>query len=203
MASCSYCDSFILFGGRTDQTGRYCNEQCQQAGNLLALSQRVSPAKIGQLISEIHQGHCPRCGGRGPVDVHKAHKVWSMLILTSWSSSPELSCKSCAVKRQIGATLFSSVVGWWGFPWGIIMTPVQVVRNIVEMAAGPNPNQPSPLLERIARIQAGIHLAQQAGTQPKPPVIPAQPAPPPALRATPAADDDERYKPKGPWPKAS
>ena len=203
MASCSYCDSFILFGGKTDQTGHYCSARCQQAGNLLALSHHVPQAQIAQIVAKIHQGNCPRCGGRGPVDAHNAHQVWSALLLTSWSSSPALSCKSCGVKRQIGATVFSGVLGWWGFPWGIIMTPVQVIRNIVEMIGGPQSNHPSALLEKIARLQAGADLVQQSQGRPKPPVITALSAPPPLPKFALSADDDERYKPKGSWPAAS
>lgn len=189
----------MLFGGRADQTGRYCSERCQQAGNLLAISQHIPPVQIQRMVLQIHQGNCPRCGGPGPVDAHKAHQVWSALIVTSWSSSPALSCKSCGVKRQIGATLFSGVFGWWGIPWGIVMTPVQVVRNIVEMAGGPQPNQPSELLEKIARLQAGANLIQQAEGQPKPPVLGAQTAPPPLPKPAPPPNDDERFKPKSDW----
>ena len=203
MASCSYCDSFMLFGGKKDQTGRYCSQRCQQAGNLLAISHHVPQAQIERLVSEIHQGNCPRCGGRGPVDAHNAHQVWSALLLTSWSSKPALSCKSCGVKRQIGATVFSGLFGWWGFPWGIVMTPVQVIRNIVEMIGGPQPNQPSALLEKIARLQAGANIVQQSRAQPNPPVPTAQSAPPPLPKSVSSADDDERYKPKGEWPVAS
>lgn len=195
MSSCSYCNSFILFGGRTDQTGRYCNEKCQQSGNLLAFSHHLPRQEIDRRLEEFRHASCPRCGGPGPVDVHKAHRVWSALILTSWSSSPELSCKSCATKRQLGAMLFSGCLGWWGFPWGIIMTPVQVARNISEMVGGPKPGQPSPLLEKVVRLQAGAQLAQsqaRAAHTPPPPIIPARSTPPPL----PAANDDARYMPK-------
>mgnify|MGYP003670819626 CR=1 FL=1 len=168
MANCSYCDSFILFGGQTDTSGRYCNADCQQAGNLLALSQQIPREQIDQIIRDVHQGSCPRCQGRGPVDVHKAHQVWSAVVLTSWASKPAMSCKSCAVKRQIGATLLSGIVGWWGLPWGLVMTPVQILRNVVGMFGGPAPSVPSPLLERIVRIQVAAdawtaaHEAQQS-----------------------------------------
>lgn len=157
MANCTYCESFILFGGATDKTGRYCNERCQQAGHLLMISQQFPAEELDRLTGEVHQGNCPRCQGHGPVDVHKAHRIWSALILTSWSSSPEISCKGCAVKRQIGATLFSGVLGWWGFPWGILGTPIQIFRNGVEMFGGPNPMRPSSLLRRIV----GMQLASQ------------------------------------------
>jgi hypothetical protein len=165
MANCSYCESYILFGGKTDQTGRYCNQNCQQAGNLLALSQQIPAHDMAALVQQIHQGNCPRCGRQGPVDVHKAHKIWSALILTSWNSSPQLSCKSCATKRQIGAALFSGVFGWWGFPWGLFMTPVQVVRNLVEMTGGPQAGQPSPLLQKFVRLQAAASMVEHSRLQ--------------------------------------
>jgi hypothetical protein len=184
MASCSYCNSFILFGGRTDTTGRYCDEKCQRTGNLLALAQRIPQHELDRLVQAIHQGDCPRCGRHGPVDMHKAYRVWSALVLTSWSSSPALSCKSCATKRQAGALLFSGVLGWWGFPWGIVMTPVQVVRNLAEMVGGPRTDKPTPLLEKFVRIQAAATLVQRSQERHQ------QSTP------APAPDNDERYMPK-------
>lgn len=179
MANCSYCNSFILFGGASDETGRYCNDRCQQAGHLLLISQQIPLEELENLTNAVHQGNCPRCKGRGPVDVHKAHKVWSALLLTSWNSSPEISCKSCATKRQIGATLFSGILGWWGFPWGIIMTPLQIMRNGIEMFGGPSPSKPSPLLHKYVSMQAAAHLVQTSqsaqgvrSTSPHPPPLP-------------------------------
>jgi hypothetical protein len=190
MANCSYCDSFILFGGKTDQTGRYCNANCQQAGNLLALSHRIPKDEMDRLVREFHEGNCPQCGRRGPVDMHKAHKVWSALVLTSWSSSPAPSCKSCATKRQLGSILFCGVLGWWGFPWGLVMTPVQIIRNIAEMAGGPQRGRPSALLEKFVRLNVAASVVQQSQAQRN--ATAAQPPPMPA----PQSDNDERYMPK-------
>ena len=137
MASCSYCDSTILFGGKTDQTGRYCSLKCQQMGNLLSLSSRISPEELDRLTQKYHLSNCPKCGGPGPVDVHKSHQVWSIMVMTSYSTKPQLSCKFCATKKQLTAILFSGVCGWWGVPWGVLMTPIQIGRNITEMISGP------------------------------------------------------------------
>lgn len=164
MANCSYCNSFFLFGGLKDQTGHYCNANCQLGGNLLVESQTIPEHEIRQLVTQVHQGPCPRCHGKGPVDMHKAHRVWSILVMTSWSSSPELSCKACAVQRQVASFFTSSMLGWWGFPWGIIFTPVQLIKNVAGMLGGPSAKQPSPLLERFVRIQAAAqnHAPQAA-----------------------------------------
>jgi hypothetical protein len=192
MANCSYCDSFILFGGASDNTGRYCNDKCQQAGHLLHISQRIPADKMDSWLAQVHQGECPRCHGPGPVDVHKAYRVWSAVFLTSWSTNPEMSCKRCARMRQIGATCFSGLLGWWGFPWGLVMTPVQVIRNIVDMIDGPPANRPSPLLMKYVRMQAAALVLAASKT-------PSNSVPPPvANAATPplVPQDDTRYQPK-------
>lgn len=66
-----------------------------------------------------------------------AHRVWSALVLTNWSSHPAISCRGCALKRQAGSLLSCLVLGWWGLPWGLVWTPVQVIRNIVGMVKPP------------------------------------------------------------------
>lgn len=92
-------------------------------------------------------------------DVHKSYRVWSALLLTSWKTSPRVSCRSCGVKAQLGDTVFSLVLGWWGFPWGFVMTPVQIARNIAALiGGGKDAAAPSAELERIV----GLNLAARA-----------------------------------------
>jgi len=112
VASCDYCDTFTLFGGKFDSTGHYCSANCQQAGNLLAHSRRIPPTEIQRLVNETHHSNCPRCGGPGPIDMHKAYQVWSAIFITSWSLRPKLTCKSCATKRQIASSITSLLFGW-------------------------------------------------------------------------------------------
>ena len=70
----------------------------------------------------------------------------SAVVLTSWRAMPRISCRSCATKAQIGGALTSFTLGWWGFPWGLVMTPVQVVRNLMGLAQSPVPGERSELL---------------------------------------------------------
>ena len=77
-------------------------------------------------------------------------------------SRPLVAGRSCGIKAQLGSALFSLFLGWWGFPWGFVMTPIQIVRNLVGLAKGPDPAQPSEQLHRMVRIQmAGQVLAAQ------------------------------------------
>ena len=89
---------------------------------------------------------------------------------------------------------FSGALGWWGFPRGLILTPVQVARNIGEMAGRPETwRSVSKFLQKFVRIQAGARLVQSRNQQ-----RPAQSAPPPPVIPTaPQSGGDDRYMPKG------
>jgi len=158
MASCAYCNTTILFGGVKDGEHRFCNEKCRQDGFLATTSQHIPEELVGEYLEQLHQGHCPKCQGRGPVDVHNSHQIFSVLVMTRWSSKSLVACRSCGVKSQLGSSLLSLVVGWWGFPWGLIMTPVQVTRNVVGIFKGPNPVVPSAALKRHVRLHLAAHL---------------------------------------------
>jgi hypothetical protein len=99
----------------------------------------------------------------GPVDVHVRHTIWSAVFLTSWKSTPEISCRGCATKGQLGDAALSLLVGWWGFPWGLLMTPVQIGRNVFGLVKGPDPTNPCAQLEKFVRMNmAGETIKQQA-----------------------------------------
>lgn len=171
MAKCEQCSTSIIFGGVYEDGDRFCNQRCARNYQVVKKSLGLPAEFVRQQVSEVHQGACPKCLGQGPVDVHYAYQVWSALVLTSWENKPLVSCRKCARNKQIGASFFSLFLGWWGFPWGIIMTPVQIGRNITAMAGGPNPNQPSKNLEKLVRM----NLATQpgfAGARKSPPPLP-------------------------------
>ena len=122
MAACSYCGTTILFGGKQVGSYRFCNQQCAAKGSWLKLADQFPPAVVEQQVWKLHQGSCPVCHGPGPVDVHTSYRVYSFLIMTSWQNRPRLSCRGCGVKAKLADTAVSAVAGWWGFPWGFIMT---------------------------------------------------------------------------------
>lgn len=157
MARCDYCNSMILMGGTTLGDLRFCNQKCADKGQLLIRSQQVPEAHVQELVHRMHQGPCPKCGGAGPIDVFTTHRIWSAVLLTSWKNEVQVSCRSCGTKSQLLGVLSCLVLGWWGFPWGLIMTPVQVVKNIGGLMRKVDTTQPSPDLARIARL----HLASQ------------------------------------------
>jgi len=170
MAQCGYCGTTIIFGGVRDGDQRFCNKRCHQNGYVLRVAQHVPADVLDRQTEEVFRGNCPRCRGLGPIDVHKVHKVWSAILLTTWNSSQQVCCRSCATKSQLGGVLFSLLLGWWGFPWGLILTPVQITRNIVGMCAGPHPSHPSAELRTLVQVTLGAKIIQASQKAAPPPV---------------------------------
>jgi hypothetical protein len=170
MAKCGYCGSTIIIGGVRAGEQRFCNNKCHQNAYILSVAKNVPPDLLERKVEEVWRGNCPKCRGLGPIDVHKVHEVWSALVLTRWTTKAQVSCHSCAIKRQLGGVVFSLVFGWWGFPWGLILTPVQITRNLIGMGCGPDPSRASDALRKFVLVSLGTQmLASQkaAATQPQ------------------------------------
>ena len=162
MAKCDYCGSSIIFGGRHEGDLRFCNEHCLERGVLLSVADQIPEDMLAEHVKKVHQGACPKCGGDGPIDVQTSHRVWSALIMTSWRSRPQICCGSCGFKAKLGDAFYSLVLGWWGFPWGFIMTPVQLVRNLAGLMSGPHPYEPSPQLRKLVALNLAAHVVQSS-----------------------------------------
>lgn len=153
MPSCSGCGQVILFGGVQSEGRHYCGATCQAKEELFSVADSIPNDVVMQSVRMVHQGDCPKCNARGPVDIHVSHSVVSFLVMTRWKSTPQLCCRRCGVKSQVGRLVVSSALGWWGFPWGLVITPFQIVRNILAMVRPPDPATPSQKLIECIRLR--------------------------------------------------
>ena len=164
MTRCDYCGSTILFGATRDGQRAYCNASCAEKGILAAQSREIPDDAVRAEVARVHGGPCPKCRGAGPVDVETSYRVWSAIYVTNWSSRPQVSCRRCGVRARLGDTVYSLLLGWWGFPWGFLITPIQIVRNIAGLFRGVSA-APSPQLAGMVRLRmaAARRAAPRAG----------------------------------------
>jgi hypothetical protein len=155
---CDYCASTILVGGVEIDGLRFCTQSCASQAPFVLAAREVPEDAVTREAWALHHGPCPRCGGTGPIDVHTTHRVWSALLLTSWNSRPLVSCRSCAARQRAQDTLFSLALGWWGFPWGLVMTPIQVGRNVAGFFRAPDPMGPSEALRQMVRVELAARM---------------------------------------------
>lgn len=158
MRSCSYCETQFWFGGKADGSARYCNEECFVNGKFLFLANSLPPHLVTEHVNEIRNSKCPVCGKTARLDAYISYKVWSALLITNSSTHTKLSCEMCANKENRTSSIYSFFVGWWGIPWGIIMTPIQIARNIREILSRQSSNSNSPLFERAIKVDLARQL---------------------------------------------
>jgi hypothetical protein len=118
-------------------------------------------------LERLHQSDCPKCSGPGPVDVHYYHSIWSLIYLTQWKTKYRVSCQRCGTKSRIYATVFSSVFGWWGFPWGIVITPIQIGKNIKAMISPIPSTRPSKDFEKLVRLNILERIQNESRSAPQ------------------------------------
>ena len=177
MVKCGYCGSTIIMGGVRAGEQRFCNAKCHQNALVLSLTKNVPSEVLERRVEEVWRGNCPKCGSLGPIDVHKIHEVWSILVMTRWTTQAQISCRSCATKRQLGGAAFSLIFGWWGFPWGLILTPIQITRNVVGICRGPETSRASEDLRKAVLVNLGQHMiTSQKSDAKRPPTMPKQSA---------------------------
>lgn len=141
MASCSSCGTMILFGGIREGDDRFCKEACRAHASAGAA---VPPAEVLAEAARVRNGPCPQCARSGsPIEVRMSHRAMSFIFVTQWSSQPHLSCRGCYTRAAIGDTLLTLVLGWWGFPFGLLLTPIQVIRNLGGLFSAERPNAPA------------------------------------------------------------
>jgi hypothetical protein len=163
MAKCDGCGASILFGGVREGHLRFCKQNCRQHNahvvEIHEVAAEISDDQLQSPLLEVFEGPCPQCGGTGPIDIHTSHSVWSALVTTSWKSTPRLSCHGCGAKAKLWGIAFSSAFGWWGFPWGLILTPIQVGRNLLGLMTFEK-LQPSDQLSQHVRLLLASQIVQ-------------------------------------------
>lgn len=144
MATCATCGNFILWGGVRQNGRRYCGKKCFSNDEYGRLADRIPDQVVKLAAKQIRNEPCPVCNRRGgEIEFRKSYKAISYLIMTSWGSYPIISCPPCHRKKVLGDFILTLLFGWWGFPWGIIMTPVQLFRNISAFSTDTNTSEPS------------------------------------------------------------
>ncbi|MEO7135110.1 MAG: hypothetical protein ABI024_12925 [Vicinamibacterales bacterium] len=134
----------------------------------LAVSQQIPADIVGERVRSVFNGACPQCAGPGPIALHTSHRVVSALFVTSWKTHTALACKTCGNKARFRDGLVSLALGWWGLV-GLVMTPVQVVRNISSFWFESRANQPSQALENLVRreMAQALVIAQRSEEEPR------------------------------------
>jgi hypothetical protein len=163
VAKCARCGKVFWWGVKVANK-KYCTAKCARLAIRAAATEYISPDLIELTVQQIHKGKCPLCAREGPVDVHVSHNVISFIVLSRWASKSYLCCRRCGKRAQTNDLLLTLATGWWGIPWGLVLTPVQVARNLLGLLDGPKPGAPSKVLRDLVIERLGAQIV--AATEP-------------------------------------
>lgn len=182
MSKCLNCGRHSIILSVEEAGETFCSERCCKAFPLMQWA-GVRPEETYRRAMEIRNAACPCCGKPGLLDAHKLHRVWSAVVLSVWSTRTVVCCRRCGREEQLAAASLSLALGWWGLPLGPLLTPVQVIRNLLAMRR-PIPASPSAELLAAARRDLAIRRSQTKSQTAAPPIpaplgyIPMPAAPP-------------------------
>jgi hypothetical protein len=159
MSKCATCGKSIIAGGIRDHGFRFCSKPChQRKASYIAKMRAIPDAVVKIEVEKIRHMRCARCKKNSGVEMHKSAFVWSMIFMTRFGEHKHVCCKTCALKSQAMDTVRTALFGWWGIPFGLIMTPISIVSNVSQMIITARRTQPSSALSEFARER----LARQA-----------------------------------------
>ena len=160
---CDYCGSSARFSPVLDDGQRFCNVTCLQNARLMEISEDIPKEEIFQHACRIKEGACPGCScSKSKVEARKSYRIWSVVHISVFSTQTRICCHSCARKENFRSLMFCAAFGWWGFPWGVGITPVQIISNIVEMFKSRSGAKPSDDLLQAARINLAAKRLEEA-----------------------------------------
>ena len=90
---------------------------------------------------------CPICdNSHEKLNGTFAHTVKSFILFTNYRSEISVACSLCLDKINNQAIISTALLGWWGFPWGIIKTPYYIYKNLKQKSANKDDFPNSALL---------------------------------------------------------
>lgn len=74
---------------------------------------------------------CPICGSATErLNGTMTGEVMSFVFFTWYKKKVKVGCPHCLDKANENALITTAVLGWWGFPWGLVRTPQAILLNI-------------------------------------------------------------------------
>jgi len=125
----------------------------------------VSAKSLADYTGLLRDLPCPFCNGTDEkLNATITANVISFIVITHYRKEIKIGCPQCLNKQNNNAMLKTALLGWWGFPWGIVRTPQALILNNKRKAENdwPEANDlfKSFVYSRIGRIEANRNNAE-------------------------------------------
>lgn len=127
---CDFCGRRTGFTPIRDEGQKFCSKYCLRAARLLEVAVDIPDQEIIRHAAEIKNGPCPICHGKvSKIEARKSYWIWSIVIYTRWGMSTKVCCKKCGTQKNLISIGLCMLFGWWGIPYGLVLTPVKIISN--------------------------------------------------------------------------
>lgn len=158
-SECDYCGNSAKKKPLFDQGQRFCSSNCVRAARISEAAVDISAEQIQTLALAIRSGPCPDCRlSESVVEIRFQYRVVSLVLITEYQRKSRLCCVACGRKQNMKAFCLTFFLGWWGVPFGLIMTPTYLIANMGELWENRTVGQASEDLLKLAKLQ----LAEKA-----------------------------------------
>ncbi|MCP4377494.1 MAG: hypothetical protein GY794_15125 [bacterium] len=159
---CDFCGQSVRFSTVEDEGQKFCSDDCLRNARLMEASVDIPEQEILKRAAEIQDGPCPACGGGGSrIEWRKSYWVWSALFFTRWGTSAKFCCKKCGIQANLLSIGSCLMLGWWGFPFGLLLTPIQIIANTAAIFRRFDKSKHPEDVMQAARLQLAVVLHEQ------------------------------------------
>lgn len=150
---CDFCSNQARRSPVFDSGQRFCSQRCLRNARLLEKAVEFSNAEVLSHAKNIKNSACPMCSQhKSKVEVRYHYRIWSAGIISDWQEYRQVSCLACGRRANLKSLAYCMALGWWGLPWGPLITPAQVLANLVAMFKTHQHGEPSAELLIAARL---------------------------------------------------
>lgn len=87
--------------------------------------------EIDAYCDVVNNLNCPSCGSTAErLNATMIGEVMSFIFFTTYNKKLKVGCPHCLDKANNNALTKTAILGWWGFPWGIVRTPQAIALNL-------------------------------------------------------------------------
>lgn len=131
-----------------------------------AQQKKYTIAEIDSYCNVLMDLSCPICNSKSQkLNATLISTVKSFLIITSYKRELKIACPNCLIKELDKAIISTALLGWWGFPWGIIKTPMYIYYNFDSKKEAhnqmPNNELRSFVLANIGKVATSINIEEK------------------------------------------
>lgn len=158
MPRCDHCNKWIV-GGIREGRLRFCKQKCHDEGFLCALVDHVDDALLSQIVHRLHQQSCPSCAHEGPCDIYTRHTATAAVVILRWKDSPRICCKRCGLSHIRRGIYWTTLFGWWHFPFGIVVASWQLINSVKQLSRRRDNRTPSQELVKMVKLDLAKRLS--------------------------------------------